>query len=698
MQILEQDSPAANVTQEKSRGVSGKGQEKKKRSPVKSKSAPVLEKESNSTPRSSSEDDTNKMYKSTVDGIISNIDGPTSIDPHNFANAEAILEAQQQLEQIQAASEASRTSLQNQLDELRQRKRDEDSARLDVKNRMKTLDEHKRQAEASKREAERLLKLAKGAQKMSQDRLASKDREIQHLYDRLTNLNAKVETNAKRKKEQIHFLEEEIVKEKREEVQAAEELHQAKTKLDRLQQLLLEEEGNLQAAREMAAERLVHEEHSHQVREEGNAGVTFFNPLTSQQPFVAPNMTHYDGSFDDSVGSDPLSSAWHTSSEDTTYSAPHARVPIPLAGLGTDLGGSGDAFAATLPRRQSLTKMRFSPFSFDGSNGTNWMPANSLTRQNSTTPISSDLLPSNLFQNADEDEPHDGILPGSRSEQVEAALNLFGLNTSDTESGYDEDRVEGNGVEEDQTAQEESHTPAKRSRTWWGGKQRSRPSDIPSDMNSEVSQESTTDDNGSMERLGKRRSLSIFPRMSLNPGAKSFLGSQKRAQDSRSGRASLDALGTASDEGSVMKNAWSSSVGHLPATVNDYESVKRAFEGDHPPDTKGYDADWNQLEGRGWPTVPRGSHSQLSVPRHPTLRSVSDTQAQMQSAKSRGSTSEWLDDMIMPLDRTSSRGSSTGSAVGITTRSSKPSRFALFSHSADSGSHDTDAVQTNTNV
>lgn len=641
--------------------------------------------------------------------------------PQNTESAhfEGVLEAQSQLNQVRMASEAARKNLQTQLDELRARKKDEDAARLDLKVRMKTLDEHKRQAEGMKREAEKRLKAANGLKELLENRTAAKAQEIDDLRKKEAVTQEKAEASVSSKAKRLAELWQKIGEQKEEEASVERDIAALEEKIEAMQDRLLEEQGNLQAAREMAAERHVYNDTAPPSQSGSELylprrGVSY-SSSTDQAPdqFAAPRRDYFDHNAP-FPSQQPHVAPWANGFTNAPV-APQAR---PLAHVAAMLGedveheGADDAFDPTVlvPMQQSIGGTRFSPFSFDGSNMlSSDVEALSRSRMSSVTPISpfsSDLLPSNLFQNADEDERHAGILPGSRSERVEAALNRFGLDTSDTsdiEMTQDDD-----GEDASERQEHVQDKVMSGGRTWWGGrtrsKERSTGSMAPlSDLNSMHESQSNGDDS-EVAGVGKRRSLSIFPKLSLNPGAKSFRGSIRRnaapgtqADQSISAvpaRMSVDEpYPSRQKEDLITRQAWNASSGHLPSSQHDYETLRRAFEADNSarPDAVRSDENWGTVgsgrnSGMGWPTHLDGA----------SMRSSSDSVAQVSRAHTdsifngaRRQPIDWLDDMIMPLERTTSRGSQYSTQSGANPRdgpgTSKGSRFALWRNAS---SHD----------
>lgn len=727
---------------------------------------------------------------------LSKGDGERKHSIVDASQAEAIAEAQAQLDQVRIASESARQLLQSQLDEMRTRKKDEDATRLDVKGRMKTLDEHKRQAEGTRREAERRLKAAKGLKELLENKIQAKSDEIIVLRKRETANQNKAEESERRKAEKVDDLHRKIETKKEEEASVDNELDVLNERLEKIQQQLLEEEGNLQAAREIASETANHYDYASNPSQI-YAGPEFYGPqqpLTSyaqqydqlgqthmqgQGPLDAgQNAAYYDlmmqqgnpNNLNETTMHEPIQWNGNTHNHSIGPIAPQARSLAHMAAMMDDETESGlldDVFDPTIlasgqhHQEDSLANARFSPFSYDSNNITSGgVPMSSIdsisrSRMSSITPVSpfsSDLLPSNLFQNADEDEKHIGILPGTRSERIEAALNRFGLDNSDTS---DVEIVQDENVEKEEKS---SGLGRKRSsssggRSWWGGRQRSKER-VLGDGIAPMSELKTTDSNiegGKKDEMptaeaaslrsensegsstGKRRSLSIFPKLSLNPGAKSFRGSLRRNPSQQQDRISADEddrISTPKDE-RLFQQTWNSSLSHLPNTKQDFDSVKRAFESDRPvrlsseiPNRSSHDWDPRPSAAIGarWPSqladsihdpMRTNSDSLAHVLRHSQKRqqfgNVGAIENPIGSARSSGvglrpGPTDWLDDMILPLERKTSHGSQFStqsgnamSSVRIAPATNKQSRFALWRNSSYSKDQTNDPNQVQDN-
>lgn len=695
-----------------------------------------------------------------------------SLESSTSPNA-TLAEAQMQLESLRTASEASRKQLQAQLDELRGRKRDEDAARVDVKGKTKTLDESKRLAEASRREAERRLKVATSLRETIQARIDVKDQEVKELREKEREWQRKVEEGGQRKVEHLEQLGVDKAKTEREEMAVDKQLGELRAKLEMLEQRVMEEDANLEAARELAAERRT-------------AAMSRPIPPFSSQSHQGPQMYPLiSGPGEGPPGGDafdrPDASAdlWTASAQQQEVppgykayvpSQPHQSQP---GHLSPDFDeDNDDTFDPTLRPGAG-----FSPFSFEAnsahlqaytdhfnsannhsnsnSNSSGLVPPTTTSHDDtlaplvspartpqrsrlnslaygsdvSATPISpfsSDLLPSNLFQNADDDDRHVGVMPGSRNERVEAALNRFGLDTSDTsdlETGREGEDVESDDqVENDDvgdttlqgkmTGGEEmvqrKNSASRGARSWWGGRSRTASKDrTANDEAALEEQQWQAQDDGSGS---KRRSLSIFPKLSLNPGAKAFSSSAKRKPDNNGGAFAPSDL-------AAQGGGWNAGAGRGGGP--DFESMRRAFQ------TSGLanDDDEEEQGRRSWsafdswqqshqPASTRsrlgrgiyGAAGEIGKGRPSHLAAATNSNFDLRSSSEslpfqRGGTTgqganqrQWLDEMFLPLNRSTSAGarslgshasSQGGGGAGTggqaSTSNSRPSRFAFWS-------------------
>jgi len=649
----------------------------------------------------------------------------SSAVPEGNGNAEL----QSQLEQVRLTSESSRNLLQAQLEELRSRKRDEDAVRLDVKGRMKTLDESKRHAEGIKREAERRLKAANGLREALEHRIESKVQEMKDWKAREGTQEIKVRESGEKKTSRIADMKKEIAIKEQESHDAEAELEQLKAKLETIQQRMLEEEANLGSARELAAER--------EAAMMANRG---YNSASSPLYYNTYPLLSGPGELSDhSIGDMSMESMSQHAGWNAPYSSYGAssnhQMSMTSDDVREDLDVKFDPTIAAVQVDNAAHHSAFAPFSYD-------KPAFLLQDIQPPTssrilgegihvppsPFTSDLLPSNLFQNADDDEKHVGVLPGSRSEQVEAALNRFGLDTSDTsdigeednggdtaeEKGEDEDDIEAGDKELSRSANGTFRTAA---RSWWNARSRNASKDRSTSGSNMTSLRSSNDNRvspavssldtaGTDQEATKRRSLSIFPKLSLNPGAKSFRGSSKKVNIADTQFADYNDV--------AMQAAWNNSTGQLP-TRQDFESMKRAFqtnnlgaaEQDDDEGRKSWSAfdTWQQMQNGG-PMLanravnrPSAAGYNINGPMYHTQRASSESLQPVRRFPGSSTSPQgvnWLDDVLLPLQKCQSIDDANSSSMPRNAqRMGKPSRFAFWSNNGNvNGSQLSSAMST----
>lgn len=665
---------------------------------------------------------------------------PSAIEA-NGSNA-GLIDFQAQLEQVRLASDASKKQLQVQLEELRSRKRDEDAARLDVKGRMKILDESKRHAEGSKREAERRLKVANGLRESIENKIEGKMQEMEDWKAKKATNEVKIQQSGEKKTMRIAELRVEIRKKEEESHEAEEDLEHLKARLETLQQRMLEEEANLEAARELAVERDI----------AALANRSYVNPSDHSFQFhnTYPLLSGPGDLGDHSMGDMSTDASQYTGWDAhnrgyQSYGGLSQGLNHPIALISDDIKEDLDeTFDPTIaPSPLVETHSTFAPFSFDRSAFQSSMIIPSTEQTSSIvpmfsegssipiTPFTSDLLPSNLFQNADDDERHVGVLPGTRSEQVEAALNRFGLDTSDTSdvegSGEGVDNLLGNGDlqgninekednEEEEEGGEEKDLSRSNSnlrtaaRSWWNARSRNASKDR--STSSSIAALSSVDNANTPDAVieavpqreaAKRRSISIFPKLSLNPGAKSFRGPSKKADNG---------IQFADHDDLAAQSSWSSATGQIP-TRQDFESMKRAFQSnllgagqqDEEEGRKSWSAfdTWQQQQqfqqrNGSFTAVNTGNRPMTNFPSHinnamyQNQRASSESLAQIRRLPSSSTSPQgtnWLDDVFLPLhksqsiDDTNSSASST-SINRSSNRVGKPSRFSFWSSNGSS--------------
>lgn len=134
----------------------------------------------------------------------------------------SILDLRSQLTDSEACAAQSHSALQNELESLRERKRQDDLARTELRTRTKNLDDQKRNAETLKRDAEKRLKTAETAHDDTNQRIAHLDREITLLQQRLLDDEASIcRTNDFPEHDQVVV---DALEYKREEIKAAEDI------------------------------------------------------------------------------------------------------------------------------------------------------------------------------------------------------------------------------------------------------------------------------------------------------------------------------------------------------------------------------------------------------------------------------------------------------------------------------------------
>lgn len=664
---------------------------------------------------------------------------PSAIEANGSATG--LVDFQAQLEQVRIASDASKKQLQIQLEELRSRKRDEDAARLDVKGRMKTLDESKRHAEGTKREAERRLKVANGLRESIENRIESKVQEMKDWKAKKEANEVKVQQSGEKKSLKIAELRVEIQKKEEESHEAEEEVEHLKTRLETLQQRMLEEEANLEAAREFAVERDIAAMTNRSYVNSSDHSTHFQNTY----PLLSGPGDLSDHSMGDMSSMDASQFAgWNSYQSYGLSQGSNHPIALTSDDIKEDLDETFDPTIAPCP--QIETHSAFAPFSFDQAAFQPKMIIPPTTEQmsliapmfsdgssNPVTPFTSDLLPSNLFQNADDDERHVGVLPGTRSEQVEAALNRFGLDTSDTSdvegSAENVDRLLSNGVrgdlqedvgekEEDEEEEEKDLSRSNSNlrtaaRSWWNARSRNVSKDRSTSGSvaalSNVDNVNTPDaltEPAPQREASKRRSISIFPKLSLNPGAKSFRGPSKKIESGNQ-FANYDDL--------AAQSAWSSSTGQMP-TRQDFESMKRAFQTnllgagqqDEEEGRKSWSAfdTWQQQQqfqqrNGSFTALNSANRSMINFPSrlnnamYQNQRASSESLAQARRVPSSSTSppdTNWLDDVFLPLHKSQSidDANSSGSSISInrnTTRVGKPSRFSFWSNMSNGNSN-----------
>ncbi|KAI6021420.1 hypothetical protein BKA83DRAFT_674631 [Pisolithus microcarpus] len=166
----------------------------------------------------------------------------------------SVTELQAQLKEAQAYASQSHTQLEEELDQLRGRKREDDQKRAEGRLRTKSLEEVRRVAETGRREAERRLKAARGTKESATRRVEELENEIGRLtrrtdQDRLVLATESGSVDAVEERSLLSELEM-----KRKEVQVAEEVVAAlNTRARELEERIAESKERLRAAEEYSA-------------------------------------------------------------------------------------------------------------------------------------------------------------------------------------------------------------------------------------------------------------------------------------------------------------------------------------------------------------------------------------------------------------------------------------------------------------
>lgn len=655
----------------------------------------------------------------------------------------AAQELQSQLEQLQSASDFTRSQLQAQLDELRARKKDEDNVRSDLKGRMKSLDESKRQAESSKRDAERRLKVAKGVKDAIQSRIDAKMAEMAAMRKRMTE-NEEIIKNSKESRDAREEQLRADMKHKNEEIRAVDAVVlELRLKLTILKERLREEQEKFEAVKASATHQnaTAATETSANNSSPGSNSIypLLFGAGSDELPSLDSTSRDAQWSFPPAAAAAPYSFAYdgklsllasqagHTGDQfvrdynnfgpsmtttvppfDVTSAAAHASNSSQPAFPTVTADVEQDTFARSGPRESQSTGLLRTPTIHaarrTSTYGDTFIPSTPIS------PFSTDLLPSNLFQNADDDS-HPGVLPGSRSEMVEAALGRFGLDNSDTsdaEGGSDRDTVDGClDAASDHSATDDldrAKLGKIGSRFWWG-KPKMKELELP------ISQPAVTTPPPSGPSIGhvgqleegeradvhggptdKRRSFSMFPKLALNPGAKAFKSTMRKQPGlPEAGGVSSDLRTPPSAAGSI--DNWSS-LSHrqveawgrpIAPPASDFEAMRRAFDASTDEDLGR--RSWSAFDA--WPTSTGPSpltRRQQFTALEPGQTGSSDSlpvSLTTNTTVPRRAGASWLSEIanLAPLDRSTSAGevsSSGGSSADSGSRSQTTSRISAL--------------------
>lgn len=160
---------------------------------------------------------------------------------------------QTQLDELRTSTAATQTRLQNELEDLRNRRKDEDANRTELKARLKILEEGKRAAEAERLEAERKLISARSSKKSVEDRVGKLRAELSKLDKRERELEERAGKGKSEREEKLRDLREKV--RVREEVLSKEEETTAnlQTRVHALEGEIEERKADLQTLRESTA-------------------------------------------------------------------------------------------------------------------------------------------------------------------------------------------------------------------------------------------------------------------------------------------------------------------------------------------------------------------------------------------------------------------------------------------------------------
>lgn len=581
-----------------------------------------------------------------------------------------IKEYEAQLATLKSATDSSQEQLQSQLDDMRKRKREDDTARSDIKGRTKGLDEGKRHAEAARRDAEKRLKAAEGLRDAAQQRTDASHKALGSFSGRKDASTKWVQNTLEEGKVQRQTLKEEQGEDESAMKEAEATLAEIQAHIQRLENQVILEQGNLEAAQEEMQERIT-------TRARQAASMPAY-PV--HQPGIVPNAQgfyvmegepypvqdawqgHYPDAADMGYFDNRFGGSRRPSVDYQSAAMMYGHEGQPGTGfMHSNATGLSDVRAQTPRQPRSLHDISSA---YSESHRRSSIPP--------TSPFSMDLLPSNLFQTLD-DDAQSSVLAGSETDRIEAALNQFGLDTSDqsdvegTQSDRDTVDSEAQPGAVSEHGSESEGSTSKSRRSWWGSKTRQASKDRPAE---EALSSSAGSEAESGDGTGKRRSFGVWPKLSLNqlnPGAKAFRSSSRKQADAEAlrgrrpeGYSSQGYLGPVGRSGE-----WS---GMEPrALTNQYDVVRRAFEASN-----------GEEEGRrSWSAFDAWTQRQ-GLNNHPGMlfnesnRSSSNLNQTGASRLGQESFTEWPEDVFQPLNRTISADAGTskstsgaGDSVGI---------------------------------
>jgi hypothetical protein len=642
---------------------------------------------------------------------------------------------------------------------------------------MKTLDEGKRTAEAAKRDAERKLKTAQAVKENLEKRILSAEAALETLGDRQIQADQRVKDEVQSGQKRRTDIESERLAKLQSTEDAEKNLETLRAKIASLEQRVCEEQKNLKAAEQNLRERSY--ARAQQAAAAASTGATphsfsrsghgssdalhlMSNGYGSGEPFlfgqprsvsdsVSAAAAYDDGRnsvFEDLHRSSPTHAHFphqHSSrrvSQDfggsgmggagiqssdapfqpfggpQPYSDHSQNLELPTHSSvfsrgSPSIGGPGRASQMLHPRSQQDMAGAFTPNQANENMQAHMMPP--------VSPFSTDLLPSNLFASADDDEAHPGVMPGTRSEAIEAALGRFGLDTSDQSdvegTQSDKDTVDAvleralGPLSEHESEEEAQVAPkATNARSWWGSnkaRQLGKERQIESAESTAGAPQEGSDSDGEAVESGaakqQRKAFGSFPRLSLNqlnPSAKVFRSASRKQADAdalkglnREGFGSQGYLGSTATVArpvdwstpSIGDHSSNSSLhghGGNNSAGGSFDAVRRAFEASNPPDDEegrrswsAFDQ-WSQRQGFQ-PTASRMNGNGRALggamgQQHPAAapRSISSSTHRSAGPGATDSNQDgfqvWPEDLFSPLNRTASShsaGASIGSSV-----------------------------------
>ncbi len=583
--------------------------------------------------------------QSELDGLIAAV----------AASRSSITELESQISNLTSTNDSVRAQLQQQLEELRARKKEEDTVRSDLRGKMKSLDESKRLSELHRKEAERKLRAAVALEEGYESRIEQKIKTIESLKRKAEQADDRlVKSRTERQKREEELQRDKVIK--ADEVSEAEQRNVALLEHEtELQKRLLAARSGLEQARlrlrqrraaafetavreaSAAALRQQHQQQLEQIHQQQQAlaavvamrqpaggedditaSESLFDPTAAKDPSYAPmdgfsGMPHPSADYGYGLPGDDL--------------PPHLVAPVPLSRFGfdgrpDDYNGADEDFHDADDGQEQAAPEHYGLHADSASLGLRerafYTASPSALNPNApVSPFSTGLLPSNLFQNLDDEGRADLVSPShvnstfarfgiepdasddesarsdllrqaqAQAEAVAAAAALSqkgastddGMDTDSEAEGAEREAAEDKPkISSDQQAQQKGTRPrsdsdrkdaktAPNRRNWWG-KRASRDHSV--EPPSTPGQDSSVAEEMSPSvSYTKRRSFGMFPKLGAS---------------SRSARASPSTTGNKEDARQIPN--ISRPIGPLiPLSQNvegsvaaDYESVRRAFQ------------------------------------------------------------------------------------------------------------------------